>query len=134
MFSSAPPPLTKIVLAEGELINCPRREIFLWSVQPHLYCTSALTPHYIFQNGSHTTPAGIPLISTSGIIYVCVCVCVCGVIKGSGEKVRPECVCMFISTGPVIFNSCRHRFKGVIVLRRSLNPKLLVKGLPVLGS
>lgn len=67
----------------------------------------ALTPRYIFQSGSHSTPTGILLIPTSGLKYKCVCVC--GVIKGSGEKVRPECVCMFISTGPVIFSSRRQQ-------------------------
>ena len=43
------------------------------------------------------------------------CVCVCGVIKGSGEKVRPECVCMFISAGPVMSNSCGRWVKVVIL-------------------
>lgn len=53
-------------------------------VSSHLYWWGLLAEtHYIFHKGSHSTQAGILLILTSGPV--------CKVMKGSGEKVIPEC-------------------------------------------
>lgn len=84
LFPPLSPPKRKINACRGETKLLQKGYISLVSTSTCTGRLSALT-HYIFQNGSHTTPAGILLISTSGK-----CVCVCGVIKGSGEKVRPE--------------------------------------------
>lgn len=53
-------------------------------VSSHLYWWDLLAAtDYIFHKDSHSTQAGILLILTSGPV--------CKVMKGSGEKVIPEC-------------------------------------------
>lgn len=93
---------------QNRWINCPQGGYISFGLHPHLY---ALTAHYIFQKGSHSSPAGISLIPTSGFT------CICGVIKGSGGKVRPVWVCVCsISSCTVMFNSWKFRLGVVVVI------------------
>ncbi len=61
----------------------------------------------------------------------------CRLIKGSGGKVRLECVCMFISAGPVMFNSCSTGLRLLILVQRYLALMFELRGpskdLSVLG-